>query len=93
MTEQNEKFAEAFCNLYKICLDGTNNSVDFDFKRIKLLEEMKIILTEQEPMKIFKKAHSKWEQELRDIIDKIEVANNELMEDLTDLSELISISN
>lgn len=58
-----EKFAIAFANLYKTCLEMTELSIKMTLTQIECHEQIAKNHYKEEPSKIFKKKYKKWEEE------------------------------
>ena len=69
---------EAFVEIFKASLDYINKTDELDLKilnhKIEFLQQQIAFKEDEEPMKIFKKAHKKWEEELDDL-DKEKAIN------------------
>ena len=62
---------EAIIEIFKASLDYINKTDELDLKflnhKIEFLQQQIAFKENEEPMKIFKKAHKKWEEELDDL--------------------------
>lgn len=86
MSEKKLSSDEAVVELFKASLDYINKTDKLDLKiiqhKIEFLQQQIAFKENEEPMKIFKKAHKKWETELEslesELMDAYESWNDEV---------------
>jgi len=76
MTKNKQTTAdEALVDIFKTSLDYIQKSDELELKiidnEIKFLQQQIAFKEEREPLKIFKKAHNKWEKELDALEEKL----------------------
>ena len=71
--------------------DATLLFADFYDKQCKLIREEFDNLIDNEPPKIFRKAHQGWEQEKEKLLDKYDETFTKYLEECQDLEELMNL--
>jgi len=65
-----EALAELFVSTYKYLDKTTKSTIEFYEKQYKMYEKYIVEHLEEEPPKLFKKSHKKWEEKLTSLKEK-----------------------
>lgn len=79
-----------FVKLIRIEIDLIQYDIDSTNKQLQFWEGFKKKLYENEPFKLFKKSHKKWEEEIENIENKILNLYKQLEMEITDLNDLLA---
>lgn len=83
-----EAFTELFVSTYKYLDESSRSTINFYEKQYKMYERYIVEHLEDEPTKLFKKTHKKWEEELNLLKEKHDELFSYYLEECEELYKL-----
>lgn len=84
--------AELYLESYKLLLNDTMNTINLYDNLYKAIREELAFYEENEPLKLFQKAHKKWETSKRSLQKIYEKIFSQLRQEYKDLEEIIDLN-
>lgn len=85
-----EELYKEFAKLNRIGIDLIQLDIDSTNKQLEFWDNCKKRLYQNEPIRIFRKTHKKWENEIENIENKMHKLYIQLETEITDLNDLLA---